>query len=238
MAEADFAALTNALDTDTVKRSVSAAFTRPNGGGSMVYGFRSLLATTGVSGLYVDLTNFNPITGTKKGGQITGCLKRYTSGSGYFPFIGLFVDKVYTASGYFIGLSDASSYKICLKKGSPTSLGESESTVIRKSTAGYTASGDSADAWFHLKLDVLVNPHGEVVLSVKRNDLGSNLVTAPSWAAIPGMDDFIDDSLGALMDDTGPHLQNFFAVYGHYTTNAQGSLSLFDHIVAQRQLAP
>jgi hypothetical protein len=237
MAEADWDAITDALSTAVVKRGVSTAYTVPNGGGSFIHGFRSLTTDSGLSALFVDLTNFNPVAGTKKGGSIRGCMKRYTAGTGYFPFIGLFVDKVSTASGYLIGLSDATSYKICLKKGAPTSLDETESTILRKSTAGFTDSGDTAAAWHHLRLDVLVNPHGETILSAYENDLDSYTVTSPTWAAIDGMADYTDDSLGALTG-TSPHLQGFYAIFGHYTENSQGSVSLFDHMEAIRQTAP
>ena len=82
-----------------------------------------------------------------------------------------------------------------------------------------------------------MNPHGEVVLDVFENDLSVNAVTSPSWAAIDGMAQYIDDSLGILSGST-PYLTGFYAVFGHYTSNLAGSVSLFDHLEVFRQTAP
>ncbi len=52
-------------------------------------------------------------------------------------------------------------------------------------------------SWLHLRLDVVVNPNGDVVLSAFQNDLGLHPIgTAPDWQPIGGMPPFIDDALG------------------------------------------
>jgi len=62
-------------------------------------------------------------------------------------------------------------------------------------------------------------------------------VSAPSWAAIPGISQFIDDSLGYWSNST-PYLEGFYVVYGMVTTGGVGEAVLIDHITASRQLTP
>uniref|UniRef100_A0A6H1Z7L9 Uncharacterized protein n=1 Tax=viral metagenome TaxID=1070528 RepID=A0A6H1Z7L9_9ZZZZ len=239
MAEIDWAEFaTGHLDSSHVARGVSNAFARPNGGGNMAFGFRSLDAlSVGSAGYYVNLANFIPFTGTKKGGVVSAAMKRYTAAAGYAPFIGIILDKDPTANGYFLCLTDGTSYRIGLKKGSPNGGFESGgSGMLRESTAGYTYSGDT-EGWFHLKLEVLVNPHGEVILNVEQSDLAAHAVTAPSWAAVAGMGDYTDDSLGHL-SGSAPYLQGFYAVMGMYVENTSGVLALFDQVIAERQTNP
>ena len=51
--------------------------------------------------------------------------------------------------------------------------------------------------WLHVRLDVVVNTNGDVVLSAFRNDLVAHSIgTAPDWEPIAGMPVFIDDQLG------------------------------------------
>jgi hypothetical protein len=207
--------------------------------GDYVHGFQSITTSAGVAGWVCDLANFTPIGGgSPKGGRVRACMKRYASKQGYAPFIGFIQGTDPTASGYFVGLTDGTSYRLALKKGSPASgLNESDSGVLRTSDAGYTASGDQEAAWFHVQLDVLVNPNGDVVLTVKTNDLSSNPVTAPSFAAVAGMDSYIDDSLGVLTGSM-PYTDSFYLMFGHYTSACQGAVSLFDHIEVWRQTSP
>jgi hypothetical protein len=186
------------------------------------------------------LANFTPVGGGgNKGASIRAAMKRYTAQDGYAPFFGVVKGTDPTAEGYFLGLTEgASSYYLALKKGSPASgLDATESSILRKSTAAFTASGDTAEAWFHVRLDVLVNPNGDVVLSVKQNDLDSNPVTTTPAAAVTGMDDYIDDAVGILTGST-PHQNSFYIMFGHYTAASQGSVSLFDHIEVYRQTSP
>lgn len=236
MAEADWLEFaTNGLDSSHVARGVTAAYARPNGGGAMTFGFRSRDASSvGCAGYYVNLASFIPMA---KGGVVSACLKRYSSALGYAPFIGIILDKDPTANGYFLCLTDGTSYRIGLKKGSPNGgFATSDAGMLRQSTTGYTYSGDAA-GWFHLKLEVLVNPHGEVILNVEQNDLVAHTVLAPSWQAIDGMEDYIDDSLGHLTGSL-PYLASFYAVMGMYVENTQGVLALIDHFTAERQTNP
>lgn len=238
MAEADWASLTgSALGTGDVARGVSNAFTVPNGGGSFVHGFRSLTSSSGVSGLYIDLTNFNPISGTRKGGSIRAAMKRYTSGD-YSPFIGLIkgTDPA-SANGYILGLTGETAYYQAVRKGAPGAgqLLSTDSDIIVVSSSSWTNVGDNASYWQHLRLDVLSNPHGEVVIEVYENDLSTNAVTSPVWTQVSST--FIDDVLGSFSGST-PYEDGFYAVFGHITSNEVGATSLFDQIIARRQTAP
>jgi hypothetical protein len=239
MAEVDWSDLTGtALGSSDVARGVSSAFTKVTGGGTYVYGFRSASSTAGFAGKYCNLANFAPITGSRKGASIRALVKRYASGGNYAPMFGIMkgTDPA-TAEGYFIGLSAASSYQIVLKKGTPASgLQIADSGVLRYSTQAYTDVGDAAAVWFHLRLDVLVNPHGEVALQAWKNTVTPIDLSNVIWGAPSGMAQFIDDPMGVL-SGSAPHLDGFYVFYGIYT-EAAGSVALFDHFEVFRQTAP
>ena len=239
MAQADWADLSgSALDSTDVPRGVTAALTVPPGGTAFTYGFRSEVSTIGFAGKYCALTNFSPITGSRKGGSIRCAIKRYASGANFAPMFGFIqgVDPT-TSSGYMVGLSEADAYNIVLKKGVPSGgLDASGSDIIRASTASWTAVGDGVTVWKHLRLDVLVNPHDEVVLNVYENDLTANDVDAPVWAAITGMDSFIDDANGILTGSL-PYTGPFYPFFGMYTEGVGVSV-LYDHFEVLRQTAP
>ncbi|MBM4370145.1 MAG: hypothetical protein FJ098_00725 [Deltaproteobacteria bacterium] len=228
-----------ALDTSKVNRGVTNALTPPTGGGSFVYGFKSLDTSTGVAGKVCNIAGTAPITGTKKCGRMSAVMKKYTASSltsVYAPFFGFLVGvDVSSSYGYFLSLSDDVSYRIILKKGLLTGgLSAGDAGVLRQSTQGYTNYGDGTSGWFHLRLDVLVNPHGEVVLSTKLN---TGTIAAPVWSAVAGMADYTDDAIG-ILSGTSPYLQGFYLVYGHYTESASGAVSLFDQIEPLRQISP
>ena len=238
MAEADWSDMAgSALDATDVPRGVSAAFTVPNGGTTYVYGFRSAVSTTGFGGKVCAVANFNPIA-ANKGGVISAAMKRYSSGANFAPMIGFMMGTdPATSNAYMLGLSEADAYQIVLRKGVPSAgLDAAASSVLRSSTSSWTTVGDSSGAWKHLRLEVLVNPHDEVVLICKQSDLGSYTVSAPTWAAITGMADYIDDSVGILTGSL-PYLGSFYPFFGMYSEGA-GTQVLFDHIVVERQTSP
>lgn len=238
MAESDWTQMGSpALDTTDMPRGVSAAFTVPNGGGSFVFGFRSASSSQGFGGYLLNISSFNPLD-DKKGGSIRMAMKRYSSGANFAPIMGFMngVDPA-TSEGYMLGLSEADAYQIALKKGSPGGgLDASGSDILRTSTLSWTDVGDGADAWFHLRMDLLVNPHDECVLNVYQSDLDTYAVTAPTWAAITGMGQYIDDSIGILTGSI-PHTGRFYPFFGMYTEES-GSQALFDHVQVYRQTSP
>ena len=129
---------------------------------------------------------------------------------------------------------DLLEYQYVLRKGAPQGgLDPTATDVLRTSDEAF----NSNTLWHHLKLDVIVNPQGDVVLNIYKNDLNSNPVTAPVWAAIPGMDAFVDDGNG-ILTGTLPLISGFRGFYGHYNGGGVGKVSMHDHVEVYRQLTP
>jgi hypothetical protein len=239
MAEADWTELTNSAPTNEVDRGVTAGLVPPNGGGSFVYGFNSLVATPGAAGLFTNQANFAPMT---KGARISGAIKRHTSGgpTSFSPmlFVGLQGPDV-ADLGYLLGLSDADPHHISLVKGAiEDGIGDDAGV------GGVLAIGSaaiSANVWKHLRLDMVVNLSGDVVLSVFENDLDTNDVTAPVWVPVPGMDTispgsgqaFIDDALG-INSGSAPFVDGRGGFAFEYADAARRGM--FDQIQIARQL--
>ena len=201
MSESNWTTLADSLTTGQVARGVTAGVAVPNGGGVFSFGWNSRAVVSGAVGLKVNQTSFNPLEddgADPTGGSIRGAIKRGVSAAttGFSPmfFIGLQGGPTGSVndSGYLLGLSDNDPHGIVLRKGSPAGgLDPEDTSILRTSTATFLP-----DVWHHLRLDMIVNPNGDVVLKVFSSDLSANAVTAPVWAAIPGMADFIDDALG------------------------------------------
>jgi hypothetical protein len=196
MAESDFG-LFGAAAAD-IARGVTAGFTPPNGGGSFVFGFNSKVPGNKCVGLYYNATNFAPLrddAANATGGSVRGALQRGRSVSSIGFSTGLFLCLQATTENdkaNILGLSDNDPSAIVLAKVAPASgLIESSTTTLRISSETFTW-----ETWLHLRLDAIVNPNGDVVLKCLQSDLGTHSVAVPSWVAIPGMADFIDDALG------------------------------------------
>lgn len=238
MAEADWTPYTstnNGLDSGQVSKGVSNAFTPPNGGGSFVQAFHSLTTATGVAGYYYSgLSAFNPIS-TNKCGSIRAALRRYAAGTAYAPLIGFIAGTdLAVAKAYILGLSDTDPYQYVLRKGLVTGgLDPTAADVLRKSDATYSSN----TLWHHLRLDVIVNPQGDVVLNTYLNDLTVNPVTAPAWTTIPGMESYTDDGNG-ILTGTLPLTSGFRGFIAHFNDGEAGKVSLIDHVEIFRQLSP
>ena len=199
MAEADFT-LFGASAAD-IKRGVTAGITPPNGGGSFIFGFNSQVATSSTAGLYYNATDFDPLrddAANPTGGSVRAALKRGTSPATTGYSIGLFLclqgssAPTENDTGYFLGLADNAPSEIVLAKVSPgAGLDPTATTALEVSSATYLA-----DTWHHLRLDAIVNPNGDVVLKCYSSDLDTYAVDSPSWQAIAGISDFVDDALG------------------------------------------
>lgn len=232
MAQADWTVANDSLDTATVRRGVTAGIARPSGGGSFLYGMNSIAIASGAVALFVNLANFAPMA---KGGIVRGAIKRGVSGapSNFSPFlfIGLQGPSV-NDNAYLLGLADEEPSRIVLRKGklsdgipaaAPGSLG-----VLRRSTQSY-----AVDTWLHLMLMMVYNTNGDVVLQCFQSDLGAHAVTAPSWAAIPGMDAFTDDALG-VNSGSVPYTSGRVGFGGAFKDVTRRMY--FDHIAPERQL--
>lgn len=194
MAATDWTELTGSLSTGTLDRGVTTGIARPNGGGNFVYGFNSLATTPGCAGSFVNLTNYSPMA---KGGSVRAAIQRGVSGGplNFTPLI--FIGAQGTATtdnAYILGLQDDDPHRIVLRKGGISGgipAGASGNGILRRSTATYEPG-----TWLHIRLDMIVNTSGDVILQAFQSDLDVDAVTAPSWVAIPGLDEFIDDALG------------------------------------------
>jgi hypothetical protein len=194
MGSADWTYLTGGLDNAAVDRGVTAGIARPPGGGSYLFGFNSLVVAQGAVGLFANLQNFAPM---QKGGSIRGCLQRGPGGgaTGFSPFLFLAAQGPSVGdSAYLLGLSDEDPHRIVLRKGAITAgAGASDGGGVLLASGATFAQG----TWLHLRLDVIVQPSGDVLLAVFQNDLSLHpLGAAPDWQPVPGMASFIDDKLG------------------------------------------
>jgi hypothetical protein len=194
MAQADWTFLNDGLDIATLDRGVTAGIARPPGGGSFLYAFNSLAAVQGAVALFANLVDFAPMA---KGASIRGCMQRGPSGGpvGFSPFffLGCQGNSV-NDTAYLLGLSDDDPHRIVLRKGMVSAgIPDAEGPGV------LLASGESFEigTWLHLRLDVIVNLNGDVVLKVLRNDLVAQpLGTPPNWQPVAGMAEFIDDNTG------------------------------------------
>lgn len=236
MAEADWTECTDSLAIGAVDRGVTTGIPRPSGGGSFVFGFNSLSVVTGAVGFFANQVNFAPMA---EGCSIWGAVKRLPSGgtTGFAPFLmaalqGASVNNL----GYLLGLADGDPYHIVLKKGAPAAGLQdlapvpASNGILLRSTASYDP-GD--ELWHHIRLDVIVNANGDVLLQCFESDLGSDPVTTPVWAPIPGMEEFIDDAL-QINSGSAPFTSGRGG-FGFWCNDVTRRAA-FDHLVVARQL--
>ena len=233
MASTDWAVLVNSIDNTQLRSGVTSGITPPNGGGSFIYGFNSRANDfDGARALKYLGANFDPIAA--EGAVISGAMKRLPGGNvGFAPF--LYCSEQTNDIGglaYQVGLQDDDPSFLVLRKGIlneglPAGL-VAQNGILRKSSAAI-----ASDTWVHLRLTVLVQGTGDVLLTVEQNDLLANAVTAPVWVAVPGMDTFVDDSLG--INSGSLPFEGGRAGFGMYA-NDVSRRSAFDHITIERQL--
>lgn len=236
MASTDWTALTNSLDAATVDKGVTNGVTRPSGGGNFVYGFNSVAvpAAAGAVGLFTNQVNFAPHA---KGVSIRGCVKRLPSGgpTGFAPFFFACLGGSTVAdSGYLFGCADDDPYHLVLAKG--TIEGGLADAAPDPSVNGILLQSGQTypqDTWHHLRVDVIVNLNGDVLIQCFENDLTANPLTgAPVWTAISGMTQFIDDALG-INSGSAPYASGRSG-FAFYTTDVTRRAA-FDHIQIYRQ---
>jgi hypothetical protein len=233
VAETDWTFLNDGLDAATVDRGVTTGIARPPGGGSFLFGMNSLSTAQGVVGLFTNQVNFAPMA---KGGSVRGAVQRGVSGGPLnfapFFFVGLQGPSV-NDLGYLLGLGDGDPHHIVLRKGNLSGglpdIPPGTQGVLRRSTATFLPG-----TWVHLRLDMVVNLNGDVLLQVFQNDLVANpLSGAPSWQPIPGMAEFIDDALG--INSGSQPFTSGRAGFGFFTKDVTRR-GFFDHVETYRQL--
>jgi hypothetical protein len=230
MGQADWSYLNDGLDLATVDRGVTAGLAPPPGGGSFLFAFNSLAAVQGAVALYANLDNFAPM---QKGGSIRGCIQRGPSGgpTGFSPFFFLCCQgNSINDHAYLLGLSDDDPHRIVLRKGTiAAGIPDAEGPGV------LLASGESfaLGTWFHLRLDVIVNQNGDVLLDAFANDLAAHpLNSPPNWLPIAGMSKLIDDNTGI---NTGSQpLTSGRAGFGVAVKDVTRR-AFFDHIELLRQ---
>lgn len=244
MGSTNWTELTNGLALASVDRGVTTGIARPNGGGNFIFGYNSLVTSVGAVGYFANQVNFAP---GAKGGSIRGAVQRGISGGdlNFSPMLFICGQGTDIAdNAYLLGLQDDEPHRITLRKGSVLgglpNVSPGTSGVLRRSTATYTKG-----TWLHLRLDAVVNTNGDVILKVFRNDLTANPVTAPVWAAVPGIEDstlvathgagtsFIDDSLGVNSGSAAYTSGRFGFAFASSDVTRRG---YFDHIEVYRQL--
>jgi hypothetical protein len=193
----------------------------------------SLSTAQGVVGLFTNQVNFAPMA---KGGSIRGAVQRGVSGGPLnfapFLFIGLQGPSV-NDLGYLLGLGDGDPHHIVLRKGVLSAglpdVPPGTQGVLRRSTATFLPG-----TWVHLRLDMVVNLNGDVLLQVFQNDLALHpLGSAPSWQPIPGMGELIDDALG--INSGSQPFTSGRAGFGFFTKDVTRR-GFFDHLEVLRQL--
>lgn len=244
MGQADWSNLSGGLTDDNARIGVTSGMAAPPNGGAYVFGMRSVENIAGAVGKYCLQANFSP---TVKGGRITGALRRATLGAsnGFAPFLFFCANgSSVSAIAYILGLSDESASHIELRKGAIADGLPAVSTVVPAASPNVlmrSTDSFSPDTWQHLRLDVIAQGTGDVILQVYRNDLGAHGVDSPVWTAVPGMEGpyqptfagFVDDALGV---NTGSlPIVGGYAGYGtRFETANRGAY--FDHIAIDRQL--
>lgn len=237
MAETDWTDLVNSVPVGSLRRGVTSLVTPPAGGGLFTHVWNSATSgVTGAHGRYYNAVNFAPMA---SGCRITGALKRLPSGGpeNFAPmlFCGLQGNDV-NDEGYLIGLQDDDPSAIVIVKGvlanglpeGDASDPATEPKILRKSTDSV-----AVDEWVHMRVDMIVNGTGDVILKIFRNDLDTNDVDAPVWDAIPGMADFVDDFAG-IATGAVPFTSGYagFAFFMNNVTR-RGAV---DHVTIARQL--
>jgi len=205
MAQADWTFCADSLGSGIVRRGATAGIPRPSGGGTGAYGFNSVDLASGAVALFANQVSFAPMS---SGGRISGAMKRLPSGGiqGFAPFLFMSLqgDSV-NDSAYMLGLGDDDPAHIILRKGTlvgglpDLAADPPTNDILMRSTDSFPE-----DTWVHLRMDVIEQGSGDVIVQVFQNDLDANDVTSPVWVQIAGMegpqsptiDGFVDDALG------------------------------------------
>lgn len=243
MASSDFVTALDSLPaTDTVLK-VTTGTTKPNGGANFARVANSLTNAPGAVVSYITQAGFAPIA---SGCDISGALVRFTSGgtTGWSCFLlNSLAGTSVNDNCYMLGLSDADPSLVVLRKG-PANIGIPDEDP--GGAAGVLLLGTlpvAIDEWVHLRLEVVVQPFGDVFINCYYNDLASNSVQAPIWTPVPGMElnynnlpvSFVDDALG-INSGSAPYIGGRAGI-GLRVDDITRRCG-FDHIRVARQIAP
>lgn len=188
-----------------VRRGVTYALGAPPSAGSVSFGAKSESSSPAAWAMHANQTEFDPVV-PGKGSMVLGAIRaaHVSSAPRSCPlvFAALQPDPLppptpgpadIGSAAYLLGLS--SSGRLTLVKGAPSD-GIPDAVpgtmgVLRRSDQVF-----APEAWLHVRLDVVVNATGDVVVRARRNDLAAHTLALPTWEEIPGMALVIDDRLG------------------------------------------
>lgn len=244
MSSSDFAELAGSLRNeddppDSGNREIIRGPTYGLGGppgtafGQAVLAARCLPGATGAWGLRDD--HNAPIVPCAAGGSATVVMRRgygaaFAAGAAPFLFVGLQASSVASAA-YLLGLSDGANGRVALVKGTPLGgipdVAPGTLGVLRRSTAT-RAPG----AWVHLRLDVIVNPGGDVLLQAFENDLERHALGSEQWDPIDGIEEVNDDTL-YVATGSAPLIGGYIGFGARLAT--AGALVTFDYFTARAQ---
>lgn len=234
MASTDFTNLTGNLSAGVVKGVTDSPPSGvPNGGGTFCYGIgRTASGADGVVGMFYNAAGWIP---TAKGGKVMGAMIKEGKGTDsgnnliYSPFLFCNLQGAnVTDLAYMLGLTEEEPARIALAKGTLTQGLDPTGSHILALSSGNVAKQE----WAHLRLDVIEQPSGDVLLKVFQNDLTANAVTSPSWAAVAGISDYTDDAL-AYKTGTVPLLTGRMGIAARMGTES-GRYVYFDHFQPQK----
>lgn len=240
MGSVDWTGLSGILDAASVARDVTSSPSPPPGGGSFIYGFDSKVDTKGAVAWTLDAGNNPDHAPAAKGASIRGAIKRGVSAlkTGFSPFFFASLQggtPAVTDNAYILGLENSDPYRIVVVKGQIINgvPAASPQNSLLRSTATYTIDSDPDENWKHVRMDVIVQGNGDVLIRVYENDLDTNDVDAPEWALVAGMELFTDDVLG-VNSGSLPFVAGYMG-FG-FASEAIGRRSYFDYLEMLRQV--
>jgi hypothetical protein len=205
----------------------------PNGGGHYVYGARAT-AEAGFHALRCDTAGTAPAA---RGANVSAAMLRARGA----PSAAVFA----SAGGGVVGALDpplmaaaAAAYllgvgfdgRVRLAKGL-LGGGLGGAAVLAQGEVVYPLG-----AWVHLRLDVIANANGDVILNAYQSDLGARPVTAPAWTPIPGIGTttphFVDDRV--QINTGSPALKAGYSGFAFYFSSA-ADVAAIDHVTIERQ---
>ena len=192
MASANFTTLDDSLDQASLVRGVTSGVGRPNGGGSFCLGFKSLDTAVGAAGLFCNSAGCAPYA---QGAQVSAALEKLVCGgaTGWSAFLFACLGGTsVTNTAYMLGISDGAPAHIVLRKGA-LSDGLIDATPGISGVLARSSIAIPLGQWVHLRLDVIANLNGDVLLQAFMNDLTAHTVASPTWTAIPGIANMVDD---------------------------------------------
>lgn len=237
MSAAEWSICTSGIPDGSLKSGVTGGTFQPNGGGSFCFAFNSLDTTVGGRAYALTSAGFGNLV---KGVSIRGCVRRGlgAGASGFSPFFfaGLPGVDVLAGNAYMLGLSDDDPHRIVLAKGKPkfglksaVAADDADRVILAKGVTTF-----SPDTWIHLRIDVIQQTNGEVVINCSQNNLTLHGIgTTPDWQPVDGMSQFIDD-IAQINSGSAP-LNGGYCGYG-FATSAVGRRAYFDAIEVYKQV--